>query len=121
MKASREKFQDLLRSGRGEGTEPVEGEEAAKSGPRPVSKSKLKAARQKLTRNQGYQKSQRIGKVVWKIAPSAVDASDRRSPGNIHENEYQDHLDALTAEAKQEDKFEDPFNEERCQSAMYNP
>ena len=121
MKVSREKFQDLLRSGRSEVAEPAEGEEAAKSGPRPVSKSNLKAARQKLTRNQGYQKSQRIVEVVWKIAPCAVDASERRSPGNMHENDYQDHLDALTAVAKQEDKFEDPFNEKRCQSAMYNP
>ena len=121
MKVSREKFQDLLRSERTAGAEPVEAEEAAKVALRPVSKSKLKAARNRSTRNQGYQKSQRIGEVVWKTAPCAVDASDRGNPGNMHEFDYQDHLDALTAEAKQEDKFEDPFNEKRCQSAMYNP
>ena len=39
----------------------------------------------------------------------------------MHDNEYESHLEALSAQAKGEDAFDDPFNEKRCRSAMYNP
>ena len=54
---------------------------------------------------------------MWKTDACTTDAGDRGSPGNMHENEYKDHLDALTEKTKEPDKFEDPFNEKRCRHA----
>jgi len=120
-----EQFRELLCSnvlGAATGPEKEdEGEEPTSAAVRPVSKKKAVTAGRIRNRNQEYQHSHRIGEKVWKTDVCTTDASDRGSPGNMHENEYKDHLDALTTQTKKTDKFEDPFNEQRCRNAMYNP
>eukprot|EP00959_Pyramimonas_sp_CCMP1952_P468773 9493788-Pyramimonas_sp.AAC.1 len=111
MKVPGRKFQDLLCSS-ALGAAPGEDENEAAAG---------EAAKPASDQFQNRKLRRPAAPGIGTRNACTTDAGDRGSPGNMRENEYKDHLDALTLQTRDTDRFEDPFNEKRCRNAMFNP
>ena len=109
------KFQDLLRV-----AEDVAGAGgAAGLAGATVGQKLKKAASQKLQRAREYEQSHRVGEAVWKTGPLLTALSDRKSPGNMHEESWKEHVAALAERSKEQDLHEKPFDEGRSAAATY--
>ena len=117
MKLSAIKFQELIKSSKDDDSL---GEKCIAS-----TKNKLRASDsgpvKKKARLNEYEHSHRIGERVWKTDSSAVEAGERGTPGNMYEQTYQDHLDALKQQGKEAHHQNAPFDEKRDAAACYDP
>lgn len=78
-----------------------------------------KAVSKKLQRSLEYEQSHRIGEQVWKTDPLLSAVCDRGTPGNMHEDTWEDHVAALAAPSDRKDAFEAPFEEMRSAAASF--
>ena len=74
---------------------------------------------EKLLRKKAYANSIRIGEAVWKTSTNTSKADEREKPGHMFEDTYEDHIAALTVNAKAKDTFSAPFDVQRSAAASF--
>ena len=84
-----------------------------------IAKSRKKAAKHDFATS--YDRSKMVCEGLWKVVPNAVAAEDRKHPGEMYEDTFDDHLHALTStESTAKNSFR-PLQEATTPSVEFRP
>ena len=67
-----------------------------------------------------YDQSISIGQAIWSTPDNEISAEDKLLPGHMFEDNYGDHIDALTVSTKQRNLNTAPFDLARNEAANWN-
>ena len=67
-----------------------------------------------------YERSMQIGQAVWSTPRRDGAADDREKPGNMFEDNFEEHIAALNGVQSTQKSFSAPFDEKRNAAATWN-